>query len=555
MPNAKECFLIMPIRKPGSEEYDHFRALRDTVLEPVFYQMGYNVSRADDIAKSGAITADILARLATADLVVADLTNLNPNVFYELGVRHTLRGQGTIMIVDTSRTAVPFDLAPYRVIEFTPDLRGIEKLREMLSRFASAIAGDVVDPIKDNPVHDYLRSLPDDIYAHASGSTEGELRQEIAQLRERLRNYAERFGGDLSGSTSSEAAADIITVTLMQAQRGELPVDLLRKAHAFAREENRTDFLSILRQLITEKPSQISADSWSTLASDALDLELEDVALVLYDQAIELRPQDETIKRYQLVTLAHSGDPNRRARGRAGLASLLGIKITDEGVFIPPLPPARLSTIGVMLDAYHHDGLNEEALRVTTVLSERYPYMTVALRNHARALELTGHDEEAIEHYDKAMQAPDVDDTTANWYGNMLASDGKTVEATIKYLDACLLDPDDAHHYIGVAIQTSSGIADRVLGRSGDGGFPESIDSSTVCDFVTAAFSCPVFTADLLERARVAFERVEVDMSLIEVLIELRRGVQVERDIRLFSRADRVQLVRAMSNLMPPAAA
>lgn len=548
MADIKECFLVMPIRKPGTEEYEYFRALRDTVLEPVMKQLGHNVTRADDITQSGSITADVIKRLATADLVVADLTDLNPNVFYELGVRHTLRGQGTIMIVDTDRTKVPFDLSPYRVIEFTPDLRGIEKLREMLIQFGNAISGAEPDPTKDNPVHDFLSSLPDDIYAHAEGSSEGELRQEVARLREQLRHYAERFGADSPNFLRQEAAIDTVSAALAQAQRGELPVDLFYKARLLAREENRVQFLSTLRHLMEASPSAISADSWNSLSGDALRLGLENVALVLHEQAIELRPRDESLKRQLLGTLAHSPDPALRTRGRSELASLLGIEIGGQGVTIPSIPVERLTTVGVMLDAYHHDDLDEEALRITTALLGVYPDKTVALRNHARALDETGRDEESFEYYQKAMQAPDADDTTANWYASKLAVSGRIVEAIIAYLAACRLDSDKANDYVNVASQLAVGIRERITGRvKHEPGLPDDVEPSMVEDFVKAALSCPTVAMEPVQRARTALERVESDPSLVDHLAELRRGALVDGELRLFTRTERVHLVRSLT--------
>ncbi len=106
----KTCFVIMPIRQPGTPEYEHFRTIRDTVIEPALVGLAYNVVRADDISRSGAVTADIVELIGNAELVVADLTDLNPNVFYELGARHALRKNGTIMLVDETRSDIPFDL-------------------------------------------------------------------------------------------------------------------------------------------------------------------------------------------------------------------------------------------------------------------------------------------------------------------------------------------------------------------------------------------------------------------------------------------------------------
>src|ERR1035437_2086613 len=131
----KVCFVIMPIRHEGTTDYDHFRALYNE-LSPPIANRGYRVVRADDIQRGGAITKDILLALAQADLVVADLTDLNPNVFYELGVRHSLRGKGTVLIVDEVRTPdVPFDLGAYRVIKFRAELTGLAKLRAALDSY------------------------------------------------------------------------------------------------------------------------------------------------------------------------------------------------------------------------------------------------------------------------------------------------------------------------------------------------------------------------------------------------------------------------------------
>src|ERR1017187_124997 len=123
---SKDCFVVMPIKKDATEEYRHYRTLYEEWVKPIPEGKDSRVVRADDIQRSGLITQDVTLGLARADLVIADLTDLNPNVFYELGVRHALRGQGTIMLIDESRTLdVPFDISPYRVIRFTSDMYGL----------------------------------------------------------------------------------------------------------------------------------------------------------------------------------------------------------------------------------------------------------------------------------------------------------------------------------------------------------------------------------------------------------------------------------------------
>lgn len=88
----------MPIKREGTVEHTHFKAIYEQVIKPAVTTLGYDIVRGDEVAEAGAITRDIVLRLSRAELVIVDLADLNPNVFYELGVRHVLRGKGTIMI-------------------------------------------------------------------------------------------------------------------------------------------------------------------------------------------------------------------------------------------------------------------------------------------------------------------------------------------------------------------------------------------------------------------------------------------------------------------------
>jgi hypothetical protein len=70
----KLAFVIMPIKRPGTEEHQHFRALYDEVLKPTLESAGFVVQRADDIQKAGAISRDIILHLAEAAHVADELS-------------------------------------------------------------------------------------------------------------------------------------------------------------------------------------------------------------------------------------------------------------------------------------------------------------------------------------------------------------------------------------------------------------------------------------------------------------------------------------------------
>ncbi|MGH9424655.1 MAG: hypothetical protein ACRD3J_32070 [Thermoanaerobaculia bacterium] len=107
--------------------------------------------RSDDIRVPGSITKEIVTSLHTADLVIADLTGHNPNVFYELGVAHSA-GRATVMITQTIEE-LPFDINTYRVHPYTVSPDGLRALSDHLSVTVLDLLG--ADKRLTNPVLDF----------------------------------------------------------------------------------------------------------------------------------------------------------------------------------------------------------------------------------------------------------------------------------------------------------------------------------------------------------------------------------------------------------------
>lgn len=90
------------------------------------------VLRADESLSQGMISSDIMTKLMFSDFVVVDITYPNPNVFYELGLRHACKAKGTIIIKDKESKSVPFDISHLRYIEYTNTPAGLKQLKENL---------------------------------------------------------------------------------------------------------------------------------------------------------------------------------------------------------------------------------------------------------------------------------------------------------------------------------------------------------------------------------------------------------------------------------------
>jgi hypothetical protein len=130
------CFYVAPIGDEDSEERRHSDLFLGSLVEPAVADLGLHVVRADGIGRPGMITAQIIEHLVKARVVVADLSFHNPNVFYEMALRHALR----LPIVQIVRRAdgIPFDVDQFRTIEV--DTESIYSLVPQLDVIRSAIA-------------------------------------------------------------------------------------------------------------------------------------------------------------------------------------------------------------------------------------------------------------------------------------------------------------------------------------------------------------------------------------------------------------------------------
>ncbi len=136
------AFVAMPfgtrssgIDRPGIPKKLDFDMIWDRALAPALEELGYLPIRADEQAGS-VIIKDMLEQLVYADIVIADISVPNANVYYEAGVRHVAKEQGCVLI--GAQWAEPvFDLQQirqvrYPYIEETPESNNFERIKESL---------------------------------------------------------------------------------------------------------------------------------------------------------------------------------------------------------------------------------------------------------------------------------------------------------------------------------------------------------------------------------------------------------------------------------------
>jgi len=184
----KRCFVIMPFGQMGTPEHYRYLGIYQLMIKPVVEACGYKAIRADELEHLGNITRDIIELLHDSDLVVADLSGRNANVFYELGVRHALYRAGTIPVIQKGEI-LPFDIANYRALFYSSELGGPDLFKNELERRIKAFESGQGDK-SDNPVHDILGDklgAPPDLKNYVSSRKYQKIVNDNQQLQEQIK--------------------------------------------------------------------------------------------------------------------------------------------------------------------------------------------------------------------------------------------------------------------------------------------------------------------------------------------------------------------------------
>ena len=138
------CFVVMPFGAKGSEEEREFKNIYTYLIKKTVENSGVECIRGDEIPESGIIAFQIKEKLHKTDLVIADLTNKNPNVLYEVGYRHAL-GKPIISIAQDVK-GLPFDLAHYRTIAYDPkDMGSIAECETLMTKYIESTKCGLID--------------------------------------------------------------------------------------------------------------------------------------------------------------------------------------------------------------------------------------------------------------------------------------------------------------------------------------------------------------------------------------------------------------------------
>ena len=342
------AFIIRPF---GTKNEINFDEVEKKLIDPALNKLEVTGRTTMEIRRQGNIRLDMFQRLLTADLIIADISIQNANVYYELGVRHALRGKHTFMIrargAGIKTDEVPFDIKTDRYLTY-----------------------DGVDPSAS--VDDLVESLRQTINSEAHDSPVFQMLPDLAeQDRARFLPIPRNYREDVERATQKKELGDL---ELLAAEAGgfEWEMEGLRL---------------VGRAQFNLKAFEGARVTWETIRNqEPLDVEANTLLGTIYQRLGDLTSSDQALKR----VLSRNGlDKEQRAEVRSLVGRNAKSHWTDEWRQSAALPErqrrALLSPyLDESLEAYEaafkedlnhfYSGLNSLALlTIQTKLAELMP--------------------------------------------------------------------------------------------------------------------------------------------------------------------------------------
>ncbi|MFJ4044145.1 hypothetical protein ACIPV2_00180 [Microbacterium sp. NPDC089987] len=260
-----KCFVVSTIGEPGSKEREDADLVLEYLVKPAVGD-NYEVTRGDEDSNPGAITPQIVESILEADLVVADLTSFNPNVYYEVAIAHGYERPTVHLQIASERPA--FDLKDMRLVRYNltnpRDLATAVKTLRDFATYASEHPAKVKTP---------LSGAKQFLQIEESGDPIAQSNLEIIEQIRRLRSEVRRA---LRPNAAEQHSADIRSLRMI--------IDRVRRRGVLREKDligvisqaTSTGFDSWVRDLATELTGERDVDMLNELLFDAELLGMRD---------------------------------------------------------------------------------------------------------------------------------------------------------------------------------------------------------------------------------------------------------------------------------------
>ncbi len=452
----KTCYAIMPYGGDEQSLRDRFNTVYQLYMLIPAMEKGFTVTREDIQAQPGSITANIIHHLAEAELVIADLSNNNWNVAYELGIRHCFVKGKTILLCD-NKTDLNFDIRGFNVIRYDGDNPATDmfSIQEMVRK---AVAGRLKSPTKaDNQVHETFSFAHDSLIDYLNNA-DADIASELAQLKteyaalnaenENLKEELKKTGQSINHiSATHESIVQKIEDAMRSLQcSGDSAVLKLRQAFAQPN-PNYNEIQNILQQTLTEGyMTESNFRGMYHLFRTEGQPQLTNLILELAEQRY---PESLDFKSY----LAQAYSNNYKTQDKA-------IQYADEVLQVTLVDGKRYSKckkidsdqLGSCLNAYMHLHRYDILIEIIPQLLEQVSeHRGMLLRNLAAAYREVGDTKAQLEAMKTLLEEYPMNDVNHYHVFRFLHQMNESLQAFYHLELASALDPDDTDYLFALA--------------------------------------------------------------------------------------------------------
>ncbi len=304
----KKAFVIMPYDKS-------FNRLYSMIIQNALEKKGYECIRQDMTGQGGHIMKNVIINIAESDLVIADLSDHNWNVAYELGIRHTMNRNGTILMCrKDQKESLPFDINGVNVLYYDSDwIDSFSEdtiIAELEKRIAVCETCSAAD--SDSPVHDVFTGLPAQLL-HGAIQQDEEMAERLKQLQKENAKLRERMEKAGLSDQHTEHAADIRRI-FNEAIDNSIYYsdDAVNKLKEFCSKGLKREFADFLADVL-EKGYLDEADCKIVYRLCRDHIKIPPLTKVFLEHAAKLYPDNEELNIYLANELGKSYENREQA--------------------------------------------------------------------------------------------------------------------------------------------------------------------------------------------------------------------------------------------------
>jgi tetratricopeptide (TPR) repeat protein len=211
---APLCFVLMPFGKKmdAAGRVTNFDSVYTKIIAPAVERAGLEPIRADEEKIGGAIHKPMFERLMLCHYAVADITGANPNVFYELGIRHAMRPRSTVIVFGEG-TVLPFDIALVRGLSYKTDGTGEPVDADTtLDQIANQLIAARGNPHDDSPIFQLVEGVPRWDIDHSKTDIFRQAVDYSKKYKDRLRAAVKQGADAVQAVAAEKALANLLEV-------------------------------------------------------------------------------------------------------------------------------------------------------------------------------------------------------------------------------------------------------------------------------------------------------------------------------------------------------